>query len=209
MSTQTLTKPRQAGAQEAPEASTALPPEKLLPAKAKLDRALADYVKAGLDLSESQAHLSRSEVDEAAALNNAELSDEESADAIAFAQKSRGVYAARVASRETTVKRIFGELEVCIRSAQAEFAVEQAEELTRVKTILIERVCTVIKATDRAEHRYDWMELMDYSEPYQAVRSLEPSTYQAMVGNADYTVEIAKQTLGAFEKLSVVKGATV
>jgi hypothetical protein len=194
-------KTRQTGAREAQTASAELP-ERILPAKSRLTRVLSDYQKRGLDLSESQAHLARAETDEQSALNNLELSDEESANRIAVCQRNRGIYGARVTSREANVKKLGSELENAVRDAHTELFNLVRAELQRREGILVERVCTAIQIVDRAKVNFDWIEVLDFSEPFRTIRNLEPTPFQTFAGSApDHVTRTAHKLLEGYQTI--------
>ena len=192
-------KPGQATPQEVPEASAAMP-EPLI--RTRLAKKLAAYDDAVSALGDAKAHLSRSEVDEQKTLDDENLSDSESMDAVAFAQKSRGVYAARVASREVTVKKLLVELEDAVRAGHAELRTLVMDELKRREAILVDRVCDVIKIVDRARVNFDWVEVLDFSEPFRTIRNLEPSPFQTFPGStADYVVATGRRILEGYQTI--------
>jgi hypothetical protein len=103
-------------------ASEARPPEKILPAKAALAKVWADFQRAATDLQEAQGHLARVEADEQAALNDETLSVAESSDKVAFCQRSKGIYSARLANREAAKGKLLTDLKGAITAAHAEFS---------------------------------------------------------------------------------------
>jgi hypothetical protein len=176
-------------------------PAELLPAKAKLDRVLVDYTKAGLDLSESRAHLSRSEVDELSTLDNLELSDEESANRIAVCQRSISIYRARVTSREAAQARLLVELKSSLGAGHNEYSALVGDLLTKRRDILRDRM---IEAGHLVGRFGDELEtLLESSQLILDVRSLEiPSGAIIYCDSAEQITGMAKRILASYEAIA-------
>jgi hypothetical protein len=193
-------KTRKAPAQDADGVSTELPAQ-LLPAKAKLARVLTDYQKAGLDLSESQAHLSRSEVDEQTALNNEELGDDEIGNRIAVAQRSIQIYRARVNSRESAQAKLLKELRAGIEAAHNEYSALVQDVLTKRREILCGRLIEMGHLVGNFQS--DLEMLLESSQLILDVRSLEISSGSVLCAdNADTIPGLAKRILASYETIA-------
>jgi hypothetical protein len=206
----TLIKAPRTGAREAQTASVELP-EKLLPAKSKLDKTLADYVKASLDIEEARGHLARSERDEAKALADENQSDSENMDAVAFAQKSRGVYAARVANREATLAKQAAELSKAISEAANELRGLVNAEIARREGVVGARVTEVLQVGNAVDPRrmgHALAQVLVFSGPIQLVQALLPAPSFSISGNNEHLVGAAKDLLTKFQKL-VAEGETL
>jgi hypothetical protein len=193
-------KTRQAAPRDADGVSTELPAQ-LLPAKAKLARVLTDYQKAGLDLAESQAHLSRSEVDEQSALNNLELTDQESADRVAVSQRSIGIYRARVNSRESAQAKLLKELRAALEAAHNEYSALVQDVLTKRREILCGRLIETGALVGNFQS--DLEMLVESSQLILDVRSLEISSGSVLCAdNADTIPGLAKRILASYEAIA-------
>lgn len=200
-------KTRQAGPREAQTTSVEVP-EKILPAKSKLDRVLIDYRKAGLDLSERQAHLSRSEVDEQSALNNLELTDQESADRVAVSQRSIGIYRARVNSREAAQAKLLKEMKLALSASHGEFSALVDNVLTQRRGILRVRMIEAGHLVGRFEDELET--LLESSELILDVRSLEiPSGAVTYCDSTEQITGMAKRILAGYEAIAVLEGVKI
>ena len=146
--------------------------------------------------------MERSKADEQAALNNSELSDQSAADAVAFAQRSKGIYSARVASRQAAQTRLLGELSAAVSAGQAELAAAVSSELARRREILLER----IRVAGQLEGQV-WAEALDSvlesSRPMIEVQRLEVPAQALLVDGPEIKVGLARRILSGFEAIAV------
>jgi hypothetical protein len=200
MSTQTL-KARHEGAQEAQSVSAPLP-EKLFPGKAKLAGALVDYVKASLDMEEARGHLARAETDEQAALNNLELSDAGCSDLVAVAQRSRGIYSARLTNREAAQAKLLKELKASLQGAHSEYSALVGAELSRRLDILRVRVMTAGQFGAAASRDVGSL-LLEHSAPIHEIRSLQFNHTAFLFSDTPEAITgIAKRILAGYETIA-------
>jgi hypothetical protein len=179
-------------------------PEKLLPAKSKLDKVVVDYQKAAQDLDDSRGHLARAETDEQSALNNLELSDEESADRVAVAQRSIAIYRARTTNRETTQAKLLKELKTALDAAHNEYSALVQDVLTKRREILCGRLVETGHLVGNFQS--DLEMLLESSQFILDVRSLEiPSGSVLYTDNADTIPGMAKRILASYEAIAKAK----
>jgi hypothetical protein len=93
-------------------------------------------------------------------------------------------------------------LEIAVRDAHTELFNLVRAELKRREAILVERVCTAIKIVDRAKVNFDWIEVLDFSEPFRTIRNLEPTPFQTFAGSApDYVTRTARKLLEGYKTI--------
>jgi hypothetical protein len=190
----------QTGAQEAQPASVE-PPEKLFPARTKLDKVLTDYEKASTDLDDSRGHLARAETDEQSALNNLELSDEESADRVAVAQRNRGIYGARVANREAAQAKLLKELKDSLNPAHHEHSALVVGVFSKWLDILRGRVMTAGRIGDGFSRDVDV--LLENSALIQEIRSLQiNSGFLLFCDSPEQITGMARKILAGYEAIA-------
>jgi hypothetical protein len=193
----TLTKAPRTGTREAEQPSVA-PPEKLYPARVRLDKVLADYQKAGTDLSDSQAHLSRSEIDEQSTLNNLELSDEEAGDRLAVSQRSIAIYRARVSNRESARTKLLAELKAAASLAHNELSRLCLDERVRRSAILRGRMIEAGRLVGKFAAELDT--LLEHSGLIQEIRHIEiPSGSFLFCEHAEQIEGMARSILDGYE----------
>jgi hypothetical protein len=206
MSTQLVSPPikaRVSGAQEAQTASMELPTQ-LLPAKSKLDRVLIDYSKAGTDLEESRGHLARAETDKQSALNNLELTDQESSDRVAVAIRNSGIYGARVSNREAARERLLKELKLALSGSHSEYSALVDDVLTQRRGILRVRMIETGHLVGRFGDELEG--LLESSQLILDVRSLEiPSQAITYSDSAEQITQMAKRILAGYEAVAVLQ----
>jgi hypothetical protein len=200
MSTQTL-KACPGGADEQQRPSVELPAP-LHPAKNRLAKVLADYEKLAQDLEDARGHLSRSEVDEAAALDSQE-SDAE--DRIAVAQRSRGIYGARVANREAGLKKLALELKAAAQVGQQEFHLLVMAELGRRSEILLGRIMEAGQLLKDRTYSADVERLLGSSKPMLDIHSLDIPSSMGMGDDGNLVAGMARRVLEGYEALAVKK----
>jgi hypothetical protein len=206
MSTQTL-KARPGGAREAQSASVELP-EKLSPCRSKLAGALTDYEKAAVNLEEARGHLARAESDEQTALNNAELSDAECSDRVAVAQRSRGIYSARMASREAAVSKLLKLVKDALYPARNEYSGLCMNEREKREAIITARIVEAGQLVGGFAGRLNM--LLEYSSPIQDIHALDiPSQSVLFCDNAAQIIGIAKRILEGFAAVAAKKEETI
>ena len=191
-------KARPTGASAAGRPSVELP-EKT--ARGLLAAKLAEFERSQVDLSDSHAHLSRSEVDEQSALNNLELSDEESADRVAVAERSRGIYGARVANREAAQAKLLKELKTAVKVAHNEFSTLVNDERTRRRDILFTRVTEAGRLVGSFTGELEV--LLECSGLIQAIHALEIGSQSLLFcDSAEQITGIAKRILAGYEAIA-------
>jgi hypothetical protein len=185
------------------KAMTAAPPAQLLPARSVLNKTLTDYEKAGLDLEEARGHLARSETDEQSALNNTELSDAECGDRVAVAQRSQGIYSARVKSREAAQAKLLVELKAAANSAQSEHSNLCSDLLSKRQELVRGRIIEAASLVGRFSGELEM--LLDHSELIQEVRNLEVNSVAVLYADSAQAITgIARKILAGYEAVAAL-----
>jgi hypothetical protein len=209
MTTQTLPKPRTAGAREAQPVSV-LPPEKLFPARAKLAAKLDQIERALGDLSDYTARSERAGIDENQALEDEELSENEAAEKIQTAQLQKNIFKARIANREKAIVTFSAELATAINESAKELHGLTSAETSRREDIIRGRILEVLepgKAIDRAFMGRPLAELLSFSGAVQAVKDLEPPLGIVSANTETKSlVSLAKGLLSKFERIIAETG---
>lgn len=203
-------KTRQTGAREAQTASVELP-EKLYPARVQLTAKLSEFERACSDLSDYQAKSARAERDEQEALDNAQLSESQAADSISRAQNLKAVYSSRTANKEKVIAALSGELTSAIGQANSELQGLVNREVDRRREILSARVLAAagVADTSRPGVAPAVADLLDYSEPIERIKALEPSPVIQTAGNREILVQAAKDALAKHERVIGEAGKTI
>lgn len=182
--------------------------QEISPAERNLAAKLSEYEKACLALTESEAHLERSKADEQAALNDSELSDQEAADRVAVAQRSRGIYAARVSSRQAAQTKLLAELTSAVQAAQSELSSAVYQELARRRATLIDRIMQAGQlGGDVTPAAFD--ELLASSKPMIEIERLQIPAQSLLVDGASIKESLARRLLDNYDKLKTERERTI
>ena len=155
---------------EAPVSAKASP----FPAKARLEKALAEHKRAQADLEEYRGSAAKAELNEQQALNDGKLSEEQAAERITRAQNLRGVYKSRITNREAKLTEMLKELAAVTEEAAKELRGLTHEEMQRRCKIIKERICETIEVDPEKLHPQLLNSLLQLSPLIHAVRDCEP-----------------------------------
>jgi hypothetical protein len=205
----TLTKARHTGPQEAREASTALPPAQIYPARVRLTTKLAELERALADLEDYRGKAARAECDEQEALDNVKLSESEAALAISRAQNVKSIYASRTKNKEVALTTLSGELAKAINETAGELRGLVNAEVQRCREIIGARVLEALEAVDSPHRAPILAEMLQFSGPIQRVQRLTPPYQTATVGNNEALVQTAKDVLSKFGIAVTAAGETL
>lgn len=209
MTTQTLTKARPSGANERRGPSEQLPPAVIYPAKQSLAIKAAEFERAEQDLEDYRAKTARAQRDESEALESAQLSEQEAAEAIGRAQNLRNVYLSRTASKEKAIAALTPELASAINAAGAEFRGLQGQELHKRKEIITARVLEKIEPVADGSRRDQAIALLlEHSGPVQKIVALG---WVSHIYTKDDTglLLTARALLEKFDQLTVEMGREI
>ena len=155
----------------------------------------------GYTLRLYEAKECRAQADQDMALDNNSLSEEEVAEKVGAAQRTREIYTARTANKQVAVTKLLGELETAIKAAQVELSVLVGEELGKRRQIISERVLAVLKPTGAPGQHLFLNDMLDYSAPILDIAALSPAPFTSFNGNEEYLLETAKETLSRYKRL--------
>jgi hypothetical protein len=197
----TLTKAPRTGTQAARTASVELPAA-VNPAKKRLAEVLTAYDKAGLDLADARGHLSRSELDEAAALDSM-ASDSE--DRIAVAIRSKAIYSARVTSREAAQVKLLKEVKTALTAAHSGYSILARELLSKRRELFRSRLIEAGQLV--GNFMADLDDLLQSCGPIQVVRRLEINSQALLyLDTAEQIAGMAARVLESYGKLETEQG---
>jgi hypothetical protein len=198
MSTQTLTKPRPGGAQEAREPSNALPPAQIYPARIRLTAKLSEFERALADLDDYRGKAARAAIDEQEALDSTKLSESEVALTISRSQNTKSVYASRTANKEKAIVALAAELANAINATAGELRGLVNAEVARRREIIGARVLEALEAIDNPHRAPVLAQMLEFSGPIVRVLRLTPAYQITTPGNNEALMQTAKDLLSKF-----------
>jgi hypothetical protein len=211
MSTQTLVAPIKArpGAVGAQQTASVELPEKT--ARGRLASKLSEFERACSELSDYAARAERARIDADRAMEDAGLTETEAAEKIQTFQLQGNVYKARQAQREKAIASLSSELTTAIGQAGSELQGLVNREVDRRREIIGARVLAAagVADTTRPGVAPVLADLLDYSEPIERIKALEPSPVIQTAGNHEILVQAAKDALAKHARVIAEAGTKV
>jgi hypothetical protein len=201
-------KTRQTCAREAQTARVELP-EKTT--RGRLVAMLGEFEGACSELSDYAARAERARIDADRAMEDAGLTETEAAEKIQTFQLQGNVYKARQAQREKAIASLSKELTSAIGQANSELQGLVNREVDRRREILGARVLAAagVADTSRPGLAPALADLLDYSEPIERTKALEPSPVIQTAGNHEILVQAAKDALAKHERVIAEAGKRI